>query len=576
VGAGAPGQRDRVGDQAAVAAARAHGDDPLLLAGVLVVHGQAAQPVLDPGRDPCGADVVVRVHARDQPERRGGRDPPDPGDDHLALGHRAQQRVEGVLGDAVELLQVQEGVDRAGQDRVDRHAVRRQLDRHGLGQPDQAVLGRDVVRVVRHGALPGGRGDVDDPPRRSGHEQRREVLGDQPRALEVGVQDGVPGGLVQLPERRAGRDRRVVHQDVQAPEGLVHGRRGAPHGGPVAHVGDQGQRAAVEVLDAGDHLVELRPCGQAVARDGLVAADVQRRDVGAARASARQCSRPCPRAAPVTSATLPVSSAIQPLARERLELRERLDYARDSTGGSSPTIHLLIVRWTIPGWGSACRGNQLLTVGQACRYVGVSRMTLLAAEEAGLVRPTRTPGGHRRYTPRDLDRLLVRPDAVPGDAPRSSPPGPDHADPVVAEALRQLVLLLRAVAAALYDAQGGALALRRSYGLPRWLTDQLVDRPAPEPVVQALAGREARFDAADCFPRPSAGAGIAVPLARDGRAVGVLAVLAGRDRTFLGGELDIVRATATCLALMLEQQRLVDTLSARLREVHRLSTTAHC
>jgi GAF domain-containing protein len=64
-----------------------------------------------------------------------------------------------------------------------------------------------------------------------------------------------------------------------------------------------------------------------------------------------------------------------------------------------------------------------------------------------------------------------------------------------------------------------------------------------------------------------------VPVVSGDQPVGVLAVLAERGHRFLGGELDIIRATAICLSLMLEQQHLVDALSARLREVHRLSTT---
>lgn len=202
-------------------------------------------------------------------------------------------------------------------------------------------------------------------------------------------------------------------------------------------------------------------------------------------------------------------------------------------------------------------------------------MTLLAAEDAGLLLPARTPGGHRRYDVLDLDRLLVRRRPAPPDpAPSSAEADREQPDPVIAEALRQLVLLLRADSAALYEVEGGALTLRRSFGMPRWLIDQLAPRPAPEPVLQALAtAREVRFDGDGCFPRPSSGPGVAAPVLHGEQPLGVLTVLSGRGRVFLGGELDIIRATATCLSLMLEQQRLVVALSARLREVHRLSTT---
>ncbi|MCW2719113.1 MAG: hypothetical protein JWR81_2935, partial [Pseudonocardia sp.] len=38
-------------------------------------------------------------------------------------------------------------------------------------------------------------------------------------------------------------------------------------------------------------------------------------------------------------------------------------------------------------------GARWLSVGEASRALGMSRTTLLAAEEAGLVAPMRTPGG---------------------------------------------------------------------------------------------------------------------------------------------------------------------------------------
>jgi len=38
-----------------------------------------------------------------------------------------------------------------------------------------------------------------------------------------------------------------------------------------------------------------------------------------------------------------------------------------------------------------------LSVSEAGRALGLSRTSLLAAEEAGLLASLRTPGGHRRY-----------------------------------------------------------------------------------------------------------------------------------------------------------------------------------
>ncbi len=58
------------------------------------------------------------------------------------------------------------------------------------------------------------------------------------------------------------------------------------------------------------------------------------------------------------------------------------------------------------------RRKRLIPIGEACLYLGVSRATLLKAEDHGLIRPVRTPGGHRRYGREDLDRLLQHSVAV--------------------------------------------------------------------------------------------------------------------------------------------------------------------
>ena len=42
--------------------------------------------------------------------------------------------------------------------------------------------------------------------------------------------------------------------------------------------------------------------------------------------------------------------------------------------------------------------KRLITMKEACNYLGVSRMTLLKAEEEGFIRPETTPGVHRGYT----------------------------------------------------------------------------------------------------------------------------------------------------------------------------------
>ncbi len=49
---------------------------------------------------------------------------------------------------------------------------------------------------------------------------------------------------------------------------------------------------------------------------------------------------------------------------------------------------------------------RLLTAREAAAYLGVSLNTLNRIEKRGLVRPFRTPGGHRRYALGMLDEYL--------------------------------------------------------------------------------------------------------------------------------------------------------------------------
>lgn len=49
---------------------------------------------------------------------------------------------------------------------------------------------------------------------------------------------------------------------------------------------------------------------------------------------------------------------------------------------------------------------RLLTAREASSYLGVSLNTLNRIEKRGLIRPFRTPGGHRRYDVLMLDDYL--------------------------------------------------------------------------------------------------------------------------------------------------------------------------
>ena len=47
----------------------------------------------------------------------------------------------------------------------------------------------------------------------------------------------------------------------------------------------------------------------------------------------------------------------------------------------------------------------LATIGEVAEFLGVSRATLRVWERERLIRPTRSPGGHRLYTPDDISRV---------------------------------------------------------------------------------------------------------------------------------------------------------------------------
>ena len=47
----------------------------------------------------------------------------------------------------------------------------------------------------------------------------------------------------------------------------------------------------------------------------------------------------------------------------------------------------------------------LATIGEVAEFLGVSRATLRIWERERLIRPTRSPGGHRLYTPDDISRM---------------------------------------------------------------------------------------------------------------------------------------------------------------------------
>jgi excisionase family DNA binding protein len=51
----------------------------------------------------------------------------------------------------------------------------------------------------------------------------------------------------------------------------------------------------------------------------------------------------------------------------------------------------------------------MITVSEAAERIGVHPATMKRWEHAGLITARRTPGGHRRFAPADVERLLTQP-----------------------------------------------------------------------------------------------------------------------------------------------------------------------
>src|SRR6185312_2316005 len=130
-----------------------------------------------------------------------------------------------------------------------------------------------------------------------------------------------------------------------------------------------------------------------------------------ASASARLWLRPCPRAAPVTSATWPVRSGTTEAAVTGDTSPNCAEPPNNRANRVSTEPHVGCT--TVDGRRSKrCRtdpsesrrtqmagstAERWLSVSEAGRALGLSRTSLLAAEEAGLLASVRTPGGLRRY-----------------------------------------------------------------------------------------------------------------------------------------------------------------------------------
>jgi excisionase family DNA binding protein len=222
-----------------------------------------------------------------------------------------------------------------------------------------------------------------------------------------------------------------------------------------------------------------------------------------------------------------------------------------------------------------------LSVSEASRALGMSRTTLLAAEESGLITPMRTPGGHRRYSPAELERYLEHAGVGASggkNTPEQAPPEP-AGTPVldavalaaaIREAIRPLVQALDAASAGVYLLRDGSLRFCAAFGIPRWLAERLAETDAPPVITQALDARRHRlFDpAAAAFPEPRAtGQGLATALRRDDDTLGVLFLVSPEGRDLLPGELRVVDAFQELVTVVVADQRRIADLEHRLARI---------
>jgi excisionase family DNA binding protein len=219
-----------------------------------------------------------------------------------------------------------------------------------------------------------------------------------------------------------------------------------------------------------------------------------------------------------------------------------------------------------------------LTVSEASRVLGLSRTTLLAAEEAGLLTALRTPGGHRRYDPAELRRYAERAGSAGwenAETPVAPVPAATEAPAVTTaarSALRPLAQALEAESAGLYVLTSGEPRFTAGFGVPRWLAERLAAAPPPAPIVVALdTRRPCAFDpAATGFPEPrSTGHGVAVAVYRDGEALGVLFAVSRRN--LLAAEIRFVEAFGDVLAMLVADERRIVGLEQRMEAIAALT-----
>ncbi|HMQ31043.1 MAG TPA: GAF domain-containing protein, partial [Chloroflexaceae bacterium] len=237
------------------------------------------------------------------------------------------------------------------------------------------------------------------------------------------------------------------------------------------------------------------------------------------------------------------------------------------------------------------QGGRLLSMKQACHYLGVSRMTLIEAEERGLIVPERTVGGHRRYSLEALQALSkATRSRYEERAPAAQAPGAPQLTQFIAqlqegarapgsalkEALRNLVLLLELEMGAVYlrDDAGG-LRLQVAYGIPHWFLEAMAALGPASLAAEVLRTRQPLvYDGRAGHGLPAQleiGQGLCAPLIYQDEVLGCVHVLTRRRHQLFPAQISIVTTIAVFIAGLVANARLIEQVRTRLRELELLT-----
>ncbi len=215
---------------------------------------------------------------------------------------------------------------------------------------------------------------------------------------------------------------------------------------------------------------------------------------------------------------------------------------------------------------------RFLSVSEACQYLGISRMTLLQAEERQLLRASRTPGGHRRYNFDELIRYMASsgtavsslddklPETQLGDIAK-------YAQFLSLEsALRQIILLLQVEmgGAFLFNESRRQLVLNTSFGIPRWLLNREVtvglDGVSGKVLTNLQPSVFSSTDSELPLVESARGQGLCIPLVAQQEKLGTLQIYSTQRQNFFPSEINIFATFGIFYSMLLINKLLFKTI----------------